>query len=68
MQLLLVVAFFVYKSPLFSLTKFIPGAGFIKAIMVIKDLIVSFVESAMMLIPAITEEMEVEVIMFVAIY
>src|SRR5690554_7589119 len=33
----------------------IPGAGFIKAIMAIKDLIVFFVESAMMLIPAITE-------------
>lgn len=33
----------------------IPGAGFIKAIMVIKDLIVFFVESAIMLIPAITE-------------
>ena len=33
----------------------IPGAGFIKAIMAIKDLIVFFVETAMMLIPAITE-------------
>jgi len=33
----------------------IPGAGFIKAIMAIKDLIVFFVESAIMLIPAITE-------------
>ena len=38
---------------LFSLL--IPGAGFIKAIMAIKDLIVFFVEAAMMLIPAITE-------------
>ena len=37
------------------LSLFIPGAGFIKAIMAIKDLIVFFVESAMMLIPAITE-------------
>ncbi len=33
----------------------IPGAGFIKAIMAIKDLIVFFVESAIMLIPALTE-------------
>ena len=33
----------------------IPGAGFIKAIMAIKDVIVFFVESAIMLIPAITE-------------
>jgi hypothetical protein len=38
---------------LFSLL--IPGAGFIKAIMAIKDLIVFFVEAAMMLIPAVTE-------------
>jgi len=37
------------------LSLLIPGAGFIKAIMAIKDLIVFFVESAMMLIPAITE-------------
>ncbi len=33
----------------------IPGAGFIKAIMAIKDIIVFFVESAIALIPAITE-------------
>lgn len=33
----------------------IPGAGFIKAIMAIKDVIVFFVESAIALIPAITE-------------
>lgn len=33
----------------------IPGAGFIKAIMAIKDIIVFFVESAIMLIPAITK-------------
>ena len=37
------------------LSLLIPGAGFIKAIMAIKDLIVFFVESAMMLIPAVTE-------------
>ncbi len=37
------------------LSLLIPGAGFIKAIMAIKDLIVFFVEAAMMLIPAITE-------------
>lgn len=37
------------------LSLLIPGAGFIKAIMAIKDVIVFFVESAMMLIPAITE-------------
>jgi len=37
------------------LSLLIPGAGFIKAIMAIKDLIVFFVESAIMLIPAITE-------------
>lgn len=33
----------------------IPGAGFIKAIMAIKDIIVFFVESALMLIPALIE-------------
>ncbi len=33
----------------------IPGAGFIKAIMAIKDVVVFFVESAIMLIPAIIE-------------
>ena len=37
------------------LSLLIPGAGFIKAIMAIKDLIVFFVEAAMMLIPAVTE-------------
>ncbi len=37
------------------LSLLIPGAGFIKAIMAIKDVIVFFVESAIMLIPAITE-------------
>ena len=37
------------------LSLLIPGAGFIKAIMAIKDLIVFFVESAIMLIPAHTE-------------
>lgn len=37
------------------LSLLIPGAGFIKAIMAIKDIIVFFVESAIMLIPAITE-------------
>ncbi|NVK65036.1 MAG: hypothetical protein HWE22_10640 [Flavobacteriales bacterium] len=37
------------------LSLLIPGAGFIKAVMAIKDLIVFFVESAIMLIPAITE-------------
>ncbi len=37
------------------LSLLIPGAGFIKAIMAIKDLIVFFVESAIMLIPALTE-------------
>lgn len=37
------------------LSLLIPGAGFIKAIMAIKDIIVFFVESAMMLIPAITQ-------------
>ncbi len=37
------------------LSLLIPGAGFIKAIMAIKDIIVFFVESAIMLIPAITD-------------
>ncbi len=37
------------------LSLLIPGAGFIKAIMAIKDVIVFFVESAIMLIPAIIE-------------
>lgn len=37
------------------LSLLIPGAGFIKAIMAIKDIIVFFVESAIMLISAITE-------------
>ena len=37
------------------LSLLIPGAGFIKAIMAIKDIIVFFVESAIMLIPAITK-------------
>lgn len=37
------------------LSLLIPGAGFIKAIMAIKDVVVFFVESAIMLIPAITE-------------
>ncbi|HLP55499.1 MAG TPA: DUF4157 domain-containing protein [Fluviicola sp.] len=37
------------------LSLLIPGAGFIKAIMAIKDIIVFFVETAIMLIPAITE-------------
>lgn len=37
------------------LSLLIPGAGFVKAIMAIKDIIVFFVESAIMLIPAITE-------------
>jgi hypothetical protein len=37
------------------LSLLIPGAGFIKAIMAIKDLIVFFVESAIMLILALTE-------------
>lgn len=37
------------------LSLLIPGAGFIKAIMAIKDLIVFFVESAIMLIPSLIE-------------
>ena len=37
------------------LSLLIPGARFIKAIMAIKDIIVFFVETAIMLIPAITE-------------
>lgn len=37
------------------LSLLIPGAGFIKAIMAIKDIIVFFVESAIVLIPAIIE-------------
>jgi Domain of unknown function (DUF4157) len=37
------------------LSLLIPGAGFIKAIMAIKDVIVFFVESAIMLIPALIE-------------
>jgi hypothetical protein len=37
------------------LSLLIPGAGFIKAIMAIKDIVVFFVETAIMLIPAITE-------------
>lgn len=37
------------------LSLLIPGAGFIKAIMAIKDVIVFFVESSIMLIPAIIE-------------
>jgi hypothetical protein len=37
------------------LSLLIPGAGFIKAIMAIKDVIVFFVESAIMLIPSIIE-------------
>ena len=37
------------------LSLLIPGAGFIKAIMAIKDFIVFFVESALMLIPALIE-------------
>ncbi|MES2557885.1 MAG: DUF4157 domain-containing protein [Bacteroidota bacterium] len=37
------------------LSLLIPGAGFIKAIMAIKDIIVFFVETAIMLIPAVTE-------------
>lgn len=37
------------------LSLLIPGAGFVKAIMAIKDIIVFFVESAIALIPAITK-------------
>lgn len=37
------------------LSLLIPGAGFIKAIMAIKELIAFFVKSAMMLIPALTD-------------
>jgi hypothetical protein len=37
------------------LSLLIPGAGFIKAIMAIKDVVVFFVESAIMLIPALIE-------------
>ncbi|ASS48523.1 MAG: hypothetical protein A3D31_07805 [Candidatus Fluviicola riflensis] len=37
------------------LSLLIPGAGFIKAIMAIKDILVFFVETAIMLIPALIE-------------